>query len=85
MRAAERRNYTFDILALKKERTRNLNRSSSVCRMTRVKLDLGSAVPVMSSIVSIYGWCGQHLHTALRAFRIRRAYLLLDPLHHAIN
>ncbi len=32
----------------------NLNRSSSVCSMTKVKFDLGSSVPVMSSMVSIY-------------------------------
>lgn len=46
---------TFAIRALRKERMRNLNRSSSVCNMTRVKLDFGSRVPVMSSILSIYG------------------------------
>ena len=45
---------TFAILARKKERTRNLILSNSVCNITSVKFDLGSCVPVMSSIVSIY-------------------------------
>lgn len=51
---------TFAILALKKLRTRNLNRSSSVCTTTRVKLALGSMVPVSSSMVSIYCDYDQH-------------------------
>lgn len=49
---------TFAILALKKDRTRNLNLSSSVCNITSVKLTLGSIVPVISSMVSIYTGCG---------------------------
>ena len=52
--------HTLAILVLKNERTRNLNLSSSVCNMTRVKFDFGSMVPVISSIVSIYTSCGQH-------------------------
>ena len=50
------------ILALKNERTRNLNRSSSVCSTTSAKLDFGSSVPVISSIVSIYTGRGQYHH-----------------------
>lgn len=49
--------HTFAIRARRKERMRNLNLSSSVCKMTRVKFDLGSIVPIMSSIVSIYASC----------------------------
>lgn len=45
---------TLAIRVRKYDRTRNLKRSSSVCNMTSVKLDLGSMVPVISSIVSIY-------------------------------
>ena len=45
---------TFAILARKKDRIRNLNRSSSVCMMMRLKFADGSMVPVMSSTVSIY-------------------------------
>lgn len=37
----------------RKERTRNLKRSSSVCRMMRVKLALGSMSPVWVSTRSI--------------------------------
>lgn len=45
---------TLAIRARSKERTRNLNRSSSVWMITSLKLALGSMVPVRSSIVSIY-------------------------------
>lgn len=45
---------TFDILARRKERRRNLNRSSSVWVIMRLKFAEGSIVPVMSSTVSIY-------------------------------
>ena len=45
--------HTFAILARRKERTRNLKRSSSVWRIIRRKLVLGSMFPVCSSIISI--------------------------------
>lgn len=45
---------TFAILARRKERMRNLNLSSSVCVIMRLKFAEGSIVPVMSSTVSIY-------------------------------
>lgn len=45
--------HTFAILARRKERMRNLNLSSSVCVMMRLKFADGSMVPVMSSTVSI--------------------------------
>ena len=45
---------TLAILARKNERIKNLNLSSSVCMMMRLKFADGSMVPVMSSTVSIY-------------------------------
>lgn len=45
---------TFAILARRNDRMRNLNLSSSVCVMMRLKFADGSIVPVMSSTVSIY-------------------------------
>lgn len=50
------RESTFAILARRKDRIRNLNRSSSVWIMMRLKFADGSIVPVMSSTVSIYNW-----------------------------
>jgi hypothetical protein len=50
----EREEHTFPILARRKDRMRNLNLSSSVCMMMRLKFAEGSMVPVMSSTVSIY-------------------------------
>jgi len=52
----ERIRCTFAILARRYERSRNLNRSSSVCITTSVKFDDGSIVPVISSTREIY--CG---------------------------
>jgi hypothetical protein len=46
--------FTFFILALKKLRTRNLNRSNSVCMMINLKFVLGSMLPVWSSTSSIW-------------------------------
>lgn len=43
----------FAILARRNDRIRNLNLSSSVCVMMRLKFADGSIVPVMSSTVSI--------------------------------
>lgn len=45
--------FTFAILARKRERTRNLNLSSSVCMMTSLKLADGSAVAFIFSMASI--------------------------------
>jgi hypothetical protein len=45
---------TFFILALRKLRTKNLNRSSSVCMMMSLKFVLGSMLPVWSSTSSIW-------------------------------
>ena len=44
---------TFAILARRKDRTRNLNLSSSVWMIMRRKLALGSVLPVCSSTSSI--------------------------------
>ena len=44
---------TLAMRARRKERTRNLKRSSSVCMMIRRKLILGSMFPVCSSTISI--------------------------------
>jgi hypothetical protein len=49
----EKNKHTFPILARRKERMRNLKRSSSVCVMMRLKFAEGSMVPVMSSTFSI--------------------------------
>jgi hypothetical protein len=49
----EKNKHTFPILARRKDRMRNLKRSSSVCVMMRLKFAEGSMVPVMSSTVSI--------------------------------
>lgn len=46
---------TFASRALRNDRTRNLNLSSSVCRIMSLKLVFGSIEPVCSSIISIYG------------------------------
>ena len=46
---------TFAMRALRSERTRNLNLSSSVCTMTSLKFAEGSAVAFMSSMASILG------------------------------
>jgi len=43
--------------ARRKERMRNLKRSSSVWRIMRRKLDLGSVLPVCSSTSSILSGC----------------------------
>lgn len=45
---------TFAMRARKRERTRNLNRSSSVCTMTSLKFADGSAVAFIISIASIF-------------------------------
>lgn len=45
---------TFAILARRKDRTRNLNRSSSVWSMMREKLAFGSMLPVCVSTSSIW-------------------------------
>lgn len=77
---------TFAILARKKERTRNLNRSSSVCRMTSVKFDFGSIVPVISSMVSIYTIRGQHRRFAITLYALLYlTYLLLYSVHDSFN
>jgi hypothetical protein len=52
-RDGKKEKHTFAILARRKERMRNLNLSSSVCVMMRLKFADGSMVPVMSSTVSI--------------------------------
>jgi len=49
----ERGEGTLAMRARRKERTRNLKRSSSVCRIMRVKLALGSMSPVCVSTRSI--------------------------------
>ena len=46
--------YTFAILVRKNDRTRNLNRSSSVCMTTRIKDVPASMREVRSSIFSIF-------------------------------
>jgi hypothetical protein len=46
--------YAFFILARKKLRTRNLNRSSSVCMIINLKFVLGSMLPVWFSTSSIW-------------------------------
>ena len=77
---------TLAILALKNERSRNLNLSNSVCRTTRVKLAWGDMVPVVSSIVDICTGRGQY-HTTqppLSAWMLL-AYLVFNPLHHTLN
>lgn len=44
---------TFDILALKNDLSKNFTLSSSVCRITSLKFDVGSMAPVISSMTSI--------------------------------
>ena len=50
----KKRRRTFAIRARRYERSRNLNRSSSVCMTTREKLLAGSMFPVISSTSAIY-------------------------------
>ena len=80
---------TFAIRARRKLRTRNLNLSSSVWRTTSVKLDFGSMVPVISSIVSIYTEKGARSafppRLKTRHIDVHSTYLLLHPFHHALN
>lgn len=78
---------TFAMRDRRNERIRNLKRSSSVWSMTRVKLDLGSMVPVMSSMVSIY-FCHPVSTAAPLPWPLKAAvlaYLLLQPRHHPIH
>jgi hypothetical protein len=52
--SSARQDHTFFILALRKLRTKNLNRSSSVCMMMSLKFVFGSMLPVWSSTSSIW-------------------------------
>jgi hypothetical protein len=77
--------HTFAILALSRERTRNLNLSSSVCTMTSLKFAEGSAVAFIVSMASILRMRISMSCLTLGEDMRKSTNLFSDSLHRPIN